>query len=75
MTKKTGEWLDDAGLRTRAIRSGISRTPEVEHAEPIFTSSGFLFDSHCDAAATFAGEVDGNVYFRGTNSTVRALMR
>jgi O-succinylhomoserine sulfhydrylase len=73
MTKETGKWLDDAGPRTRAIRSGIRRTQESEHAEPTFTSSGFLFDSPEDAAAKFAGEVDRNVYSRSTNPTVRAF--
>ena len=73
MTKETGKRLDDAGPRTRAIRSGIRRTPEGEHAEPISTSSGFLFDSPEDAAAKFAGEVDGNGYSRSTNPTVRAF--
>ena len=73
MTKETGKWLDDAGPRTRAIRSGIRRTPEGEQAEPIFTSSSFLFDSPEDAAAKFAGEVDGNVYSRYTNPTVRTF--
>ena len=73
MTKETGKWLDEAGPRTRAVRSGIRRTPEGEHAEPIFTSSSFLFDSPEDAAAKFAGEVDGNVYSRYTNPTVRAF--
>ena len=64
MTKEIGEWLDEARPGTRAVRSGKRRTPEGEHAEPIFTSSSFLFDSPADAAATFAGEVDGNVYSR-----------
>ena len=64
MTKETGKWLDDAGPRTRAIRSGIRRTPEGENAEPISTFSGFLCDSPEGASAKFAGEVDGNVYFR-----------
>ena len=64
MMKETGKWLDDAGPRARAIRCGMRRTLEGEHAEPISTSSGFLFDSPEDAAAKFAGEVDGNVYFR-----------
>ena len=73
MTKETGKWLDDARPRTRAIRSGIRRTPEGEHAEPIFISSGFLFASPEDAAAKFAGEVDGDVYSRCTNPTVRAF--
>ena len=73
MTKDAGKWLDDAGPRTRAIRAGIRRTGEAEHAEPIFTSSSFLFDSPEDAAAKFAGEVDGNVYSRYTNPTVRSF--
>lgn len=73
MTKDTGKWLDDAGPRTRAIRAGIRRTGEAEHAEPIFTSSSFLFDSPEEAAAKFAGETDGNVYSRYTNPTVRAF--
>ena len=73
MTTENGKWLDDAGPRTRAIRSGIRRTPEGEHTEPIFTSSSFIFDSSEDAAANFAGEVDGNVYSRYTNPTVRAF--
>lgn len=67
MTRETGKWLNDAGPRTRAIRSGIRRTPEGEHAEPIFTLSSFLFDSPEDAAAKFGGEVDGNVYSDYTN--------
>jgi len=75
MTKETGQWLEDAGPRTRAIRSGIKRTVEGEHAEPIFTSSSFLFDSPQDAATTFAEEVDGNVYSRYTNRTAKAVMR
>jgi O-succinylhomoserine sulfhydrylase len=73
MTKDAGKWLDAAGPRTRAIRAGIRRTGEAEHAEPIFTSSSFLFDSPEEAAAKFAGEADGNVYSRYTNPTVRAF--
>ena len=63
MTKETGKWLDDAGPRTRAIRSGIRRTSEGEHVEPIFTSpirpSGLL-RSDCvqrDAAGISEGLV------------------
>ena len=29
MMKETGKWLDDVGPRTRAIRSGIRRTPKA----------------------------------------------
>ena len=73
MVKDTGKWLDDARPRTCAIRSGTRRTPEGDHAEPIFSSSTFLFDSPENAAAKFAGEVDGNVYSRYTKPTARAF--
>ena len=73
MTTDNGDWLDNAGPRTKAIRSGIQRTAELEHAEPIFTSSSFIFESAEVAAATFAGEADGNVYSRYTNPTVRSF--
>ena len=73
MTHDSGEWLDDAGPRTRAIRAGIKRSPEGEHAEPIFTTSSFVFASAEDAAAKFSGDVAGNVYSRYTNPTVRSF--
>lgn len=73
MTQDRSKWLDEAGLRTRAIRAGIRRTSEQEHGEPIFTSSSFVFDSAEDAAAKFSGDAAGNVYSRYTNPTVRGF--
>ncbi len=73
MTHDSGEWLDEAGPRTRAIRAGIKRSPEGEHAEPIFTTSSFVFASAEDAAAKFSGDVAGNVYSRYTNPTVHSF--
>jgi len=73
MTGDNEEWLESSGLRTRAIRVGIRRSPEGEHGEPIFTSSSFVFDSAEDAAAKFSGDVPGNVYSRYTNPTVRTF--
>ena len=73
MTQDRGKWLDEAGLRTRAIRAGTRRTSEQEHGEPIFTSSSFVFDSAEDAAAKFSGDAAGNVYSRYTNPTVRGF--
>jgi len=61
------------GLQTRAIRVGHARTPEGEHAEPIFPTSSFVFGSAAEAAARFAGEQPGNIYARFTNPTVRAF--
>ena len=65
--------LDQAGLDTLAIRTGISRSHEQEHAEALFLTSSFVFDSAEQAAQTFADEREGNVYSRYTNPTVRAF--
>ena len=55
------------------MRAGISRTAEGEHAEPIFLTSSYVFDSADQAAARFSGEESGNVYSRYTNPTVRGF--
>ncbi|MFV0276456.1 MAG: O-succinylhomoserine sulfhydrylase [Parahaliea sp.] len=60
-------------METLAVRSGIERTVEDEHSEPIFTTSSYVFDSAADAAARFAGERPGNVYSRYTNPSVRSF--
>lgn len=73
MTKERGNWLDTAHPETRAIRSGVKRTPEGEHSEPIFATSSFVFESAEDAAAKFIGQDGANVYSRYTNPTVRML--
>jgi O-succinylhomoserine sulfhydrylase len=62
-----------AHLDTLAVRAGVARTGEGEHAEPIFLTSSYVFDSAADAAARFAGDSPGNVYSRYTNPTVRAF--
>lgn len=61
------------GFDSLALRAGIRRTPEGEHAEPIFLTSSFVFKSSAEAAARFAGEQPGNIYSRFTNPTVRAF--
>lgn len=60
------------GPSTRAVRAGQRRSDEHEQAEPIFTSSSFVFASAAEAAARFAGE-EGNLYSRFTNPTVRTF--
>jgi len=58
-------------FETQAIREGHNRTHEGEHAEPIFATSSFIFESAADAAARFKGPEPSNVYSRYTNPTVR----
>jgi len=65
--------LQGAHIDTLAIRGGIHRTAEGEHAEPVFLTSSYVFENAAQAAARFAGEEPGNVYSRYTNPTVRAF--
>ncbi len=62
-----------SGFSTRAVRAGHRRTAEGENAEPVFTSSSFVFDSAAQAAARFAETEAGNIYSRFTNPTVRCF--
>jgi O-succinylhomoserine sulfhydrylase len=65
--------LAGAHLDTLAIRGGIHRTVEGEHAEPIFVTSSYVFENAAQAAARFSGDSKGNVYSRYTNPTVRSF--
>ena len=67
------EFDEDWGLATRALRVGHERSNEGEHAEPIFATSSFVFESAAEAAARFAGDTPGNIYSRFTNPTVRTF--
>ena len=58
---------------TLAIRSGYQRTHEAEHSEAMFLTSSYVFDSAELASKHFSNELQGNVYSRYTNPTVRAF--
>ncbi|MEI6353860.1 MAG: O-succinylhomoserine sulfhydrylase [Methylococcus sp.] len=66
------EW-GDYHPETRAIRAGQHRTPEGEHAEPIFPTSSYVFQSAEEASLKFSGKIPGNIYSRFTNPTVRTF--
>ena len=65
--------LSGAGFDSLAVRAGQHRSFESEHSEAIFTTSSYVFRNAAQAAATFAGDLDGNVYSRYTNPTVRTF--
>ena len=67
------EEQNDWAVATLAVRAGQQRTAEHEHAEPIFPTSSYVFDSAAQAAARFAGDEPGNIYSRFTNPTVRTF--
>jgi O-succinylhomoserine sulfhydrylase len=60
-------------LETLAIREGLARSQFNEHAEALYLTSSYVFDSAAQAAARFSGEEEGNVYSRFTNPTVSAF--
>lgn len=60
-------------FETLAVRAGQHRTAESEHAEPIYPTSSYVFQSAAAAAARFSGEQPGNIYSRFTNPTVRCF--
>lgn len=62
---------DELSFESLAIRTGHQRTSEMEHSEPMFLTSSFVFNSAAEAAARFSGEIPGNIYGRFTNPTVR----
>ncbi len=62
-------WSDE----TLAVRAGFERSNFGEHAEPIMTTSSFVFGSAAEAAARFGGDDPGLIYSRFTNPTVQVF--
>ena len=69
----SGQDKQQLAFETLAVRAGQHRTAEFEHAEPIFPTSSYVFESAADAQARFCGDVPGNIYSRFTNPTVRTF--
>ena len=55
---------------TQAIRTGLDRTPEREHSEPIFTTSSFVFPDAAIMADAFMNNSGLSIYGRVDNPTV-----
>jgi len=71
---KPGEKLhDQLGDETLAVRAGFERSSMMEHAEPIFATSSFIFNNAAEAAARFSGDEEGLLYARFTNPTVQVF--
>jgi O-succinylhomoserine sulfhydrylase len=62
-------------LDTLAVRAGQERSQFGEHAEALYLTSSFVFESAAQAAARFSGAEEGNVYSRFTNPTVTMLQQ
>lgn len=62
--------LKNLHVDTLGVRAGVRRTEFNEHAEAMFLTSSFCFDSAEDAAEGFANAENGFIYSRFTNPTV-----
>jgi O-succinylhomoserine sulfhydrylase len=60
-------------LATLGVRAGQVRSQFNEHAEALYLTSSFVFDSAEQAAGRFSGSDSGAVYSRFTNPTVTML--
>ncbi len=58
---------------TLAVRAGTQRSQFGEHAEALYLTSSFVFESAAQAAARFSGAEEGMVYARFSNPTVSAM--
>jgi O-succinylhomoserine sulfhydrylase len=58
-------------FETKAIRTQTERSQHREHSTPIFATSSFVFEDAEHMRALFANEVEGNIYSRFTNPSVR----
>jgi O-succinylhomoserine sulfhydrylase len=60
--------------QSKLIRTQTERTPEGEHATPLFLTSSFCFDDAEDMRAAFADETDDNIYSRFSNPNVKEFV-
>jgi O-succinylhomoserine sulfhydrylase len=54
-------------FETNSIRISPSKSNQKEHSSPLYLTSSFTFDSAEEARATFAEEIEGNIYSRYAN--------
>ena len=59
---------------TKAIRTQVDRTNEMEHSSPMFLTSSFVFDNAEEMRAAFADETDDNIYSRFSNPGVKEFV-
>ena len=65
--------MSEKAFSTEAVRAGQVRSQFQEHAEALYLTSSFVFESAAQAQARFVGGDPGVVYSRYTNPTVSML--
>lgn len=64
---------EDWGRDTQLVRGGFTRTAHRETAEPLYLTSGYVYETAEQAEAAFKGENDAYIYSRYGNPTVSIL--
>jgi O-succinylhomoserine sulfhydrylase len=59
--------MDSERIETKAIRTQLERTQYLEHSNPLFLTSSYVFEDAEDMRASFADEKDRNIYSRYSN--------
>lgn len=62
--------MSNKKFETQAVRTQIERTEFKEHSNPLYLTSSFVFDDAEDMRASFAEEIDRNIYSRFTNPNI-----
>jgi len=62
-------------FETSAIRINYSQSNQKEHSSALYLTSSFTFDSAEEARATFADEMEGNIYSRYANPNSTDLIQ
>ena len=70
MKDKNVQLLKNVRPQTKLVRGGLYRSRHGESSEAIYMNSGYVFNSAEEAAARFAGELDGYLYSRYGNPTI-----
>ncbi|MEX2473439.1 MAG: aminotransferase class I/II-fold pyridoxal phosphate-dependent enzyme [Gemmatimonadota bacterium] len=65
--------MTDPKPQTAAIRTQVPPSPQAEHSVPLYLTSSFTFESAEEMRATFADELEHNIYSRFTNPNVAEL--
>lgn len=59
--------MSEKKFETNAIRNQLERSQYLEHSNPLFLTSSFVFEDAEDMRASFADEKDRNLYSRFSN--------
>ncbi|RPG64349.1 MAG: aminotransferase class I/II-fold pyridoxal phosphate-dependent enzyme [Flavobacteriaceae bacterium TMED42] len=61
-------------FETEAIRTQMERSQYAEHSSPLYLTSSFVFDNAEELRASFADELDRNIYSRFSNPNTQELV-